>query len=156
MLNLFKTARSHRHTRVITVLALFVFACIVTATIVIARNVSSVSSVTAAPATTSTAALRPIPPASGTEVEMVTLRPWGFEPQEITRPPGPFVLAVDNHSELDQLEISLDVESGPKVHAVDVSKNKFKWRKKLALPPGVYALRETSHPEWLCRITIQP
>jgi hypothetical protein len=87
---------------------------------------------------------------------MVTLRPWGFEPQEITRPPGPFVLAVDNHSELDQLEISLDVESGPKVHAVDVSKNKFKWRKKLALPPGVYVLRETSHPEWLCRITIQP
>jgi hypothetical protein len=66
------------------------------------------------------------------------------------------VLAVDNHSELDHLEISLDVESGPKVHAVDVSKNKFKWRKKLALPPGVYVLRETSHPEWLCRITIQP
>lgn len=94
--------------------------------------------------------------AQPTEAEIIVLRPWGFEPKEISRGPGPFFLAVDNHSGLDEVNVSLDRETGPKLHAVGVSKNRPKWRQKVTLPPGTYLLRETSHPEWECRITIQP
>lgn len=95
-------------------------------------------------------------PPQNIEAEIIVLRPWGFEPKEISRPPGPFFLALDNRSRLDQVEVSLDRESGPKVQATGVSKNKTKWREKMTLPPGTYLLREASHPEWVCRITIQP
>lgn len=95
-------------------------------------------------------------PPANIEAEIIVLRPSGFEPKEISRPPGPFFLALDNRSGLDQVEVSLDLESGSKLHATGVSKNKTKWRKKMTLPPGTYLLRETSHPEWVCRITIQP
>lgn len=91
-----------------------------------------------------------------TEVEMVTLRPWGFEPAQITRPPGPFALVVENRSEFEPIDVSLDVESGPKLHALGLSKSKTKWRQKLVLTPGTYRLREASHPEWSCLITVQP
>lgn len=95
-------------------------------------------------------------PSSNIEAEIIVLRPWGFEPKEISRPPGPFFLALDNRSGLDQVEVSLDLESGPKVHVTGVSKNKTKWRQKMTLPPGTYLVHEASHPEWVCRITIQP
>src|SRR5258707_9850968 len=36
------------------------------------------------------------------EVELITVRPTGFEPKEITRPPGRFLLGVDNKSGLDE------------------------------------------------------
>ena len=117
---------------------------VVTATIVIGRGSPSGA------AATNPNNDRPI------EVEIVTLRPWGFEPAQITRPPGPFLLAVDNHSELDQIDVSLDVEAGPKLHALGLSKGKTKWRQKLVLTPGTYRLNEASHPEWSCLITVQP
>lgn len=90
------------------------------------------------------------------EAEIIALHPWGFEPKEISRPPGPFFLALDNRSGLDQMDVSLERETGPKFRAIGVSKNKRKWREKLTLPPGTYLLREANHPEWVCRITIQP
>ena len=95
-------------------------------------------------------------PTQAIEAEIIVLRPWGFEPTEISRPAGPFFLAVDNRSGLDHVDVSLHLETGPKFHAISVSKNKTKWRQKMTLPPGTYVLREASHPEWRCRITIQP
>ena len=90
------------------------------------------------------------------EAEMIVLRPSGFEPKEITRPAGPFYLALHNLSRLDQLDVSLDPESGPRLHAIGVTNNKTRWQQKLTLLPGTYLLREANHPEWVCRITIQP
>lgn len=95
-------------------------------------------------------------PTQPIEAEVIVLRPWGFEPKEISRPPGPFFLALHNLSRLDELDVSLDPESGPRLQAIGVTKNKTRWHQKLTLPPGTYLLREASHPEWVCRITIQP
>ena len=95
-------------------------------------------------------------PARPIEAEFIVLKPWGFEPQEISRPTGPFFLALHNLTGLAQLDVSLDRESGPSLHAIGVTKNKTRWQQKMTLPPGTYLLREASHPEWVCRITIQP
>ena len=95
-------------------------------------------------------------PTQPIEAEIIVLRPSGFEPKEITRPAGPFYLALHNLTRLDQLDVSLDPESGPRLQAIGVTKNKTRWQQKMTLPPGTYLLREASHPEWVCRITIQP
>jgi hypothetical protein len=89
------------------------------------------------------------------EAEIVTLHPWGFEPKEINRPTGPFFLALDDRSGLSAVEVTLDSESGHRLHAPGLSKNKAKWRQRLTLPPGTYVLREANNPEWTCRITIE-
>ena len=91
-----------------------------------------------------------------TEVEIVTIRHNGFEPKELTRPPGPFFLNINNQSEFDEIDVSLEAESGHKVHALKLPKNRGKWRQKLVLTPGTYVLREANNPEWSCRITVQP
>ncbi|HEY3028105.1 MAG TPA: hypothetical protein VGJ55_18300 [Pyrinomonadaceae bacterium] len=101
------------------------------------------------------------PKATGTqtgerfEVELVTLLPTGFEPAEITRPAGPFLLGVNNRTGLQELSLQVVDETGITVVARRMIKVKT-WRKVINLLPGHYVLRETGHPEWLCRITIIP
>jgi hypothetical protein len=90
------------------------------------------------------------------EVERVTLRRHGFEPARITRPKGPFVLALDNLSELEQVEIRLLREAGNHLKTFPVSKNRVRWREAVDLNPGTYVLTEVDHPEWACRIVITP
>lgn len=90
------------------------------------------------------------------EVEIITVRPEGFEPKEMTRPPGPFFLIIDNKSGFDEIDISLDAETGQKVHAEKLPKNRGKSKQRIVLTPGTYVLREANNPEWGCRITVQP
>ena len=91
-----------------------------------------------------------------TEVEIITVRPEGFAPKEMTRPPGPVYLIIDNQSGFEEIDISLDAESGQKVHAVKLPKNRGKSKQRIVLTPGTYMLREARNPEWSCRITVQP
>lgn len=50
----------------------------------------------AAPTSVLTAARAAAPQNDKFVVERVTIFPYGFEPEEITRPVGPFLLAIDN------------------------------------------------------------
>jgi uncharacterized protein (DUF58 family) len=96
-------------------------------------------------------------PGSGTErieATVITVRPNGFEPAEITRPKGRFILAVNNRTLSTDLELQLERENGNHVREVKVHRNRPNWREVVDLPPGQYVLREASHPDWACRITI--
>lgn len=96
-------------------------------------------------------------PGSGTErveATVITIRPGGFEPAEITRPKGRFILAVNDRTWLPEVELRLERENGNRVHEVKVHRNRPNWREMVDLPPGQYVLREASHPDWACRITI--
>ena len=88
--------------------------------------------------------------------ETVVIRPWGFEPDEISRPQSQFVLRVDNRSGLDEVSLRLDGQSGGSVRAAAVPRSKLDWRDTLDLPPGTYLLKEAGHPGWECKITITP
>ena len=87
------------------------------------------------------------------EVELIDLRPSGFEPHEITRPTGRFLLGVNNRSGLTDLSLVLANESGRLEGSKRLSRMKT-WREALDLQPGRYVLREATHSDWLCRITI--
>ena len=104
-------------------------------------------------AVTPVAAQRPIAIAN-IEAELVTVTPHGFEPQQITRPPGPFLLMLDNRSGLRQVNLGLSLEAGAQLREVPVPREQPDWSEVIALPPGRYVLTEADHPRWLCRIAI--
>ena len=84
---------------------------------------------------------------------MIDLRPSGFEPRDVTRPAGRFLLGVNNRTGLADLSFVLVHESGRSVGGKRLNKLKT-WRQVLDLHPGRYVLREANHRDWLCRITI--
>lgn len=91
------------------------------------------------------------------EGEIVSAQPNGFEPNQITRPAGEFLLMVDNRTGLDQLQVRLErVVGKERLDDIGLTKRAYSWNTVLKLPPGEYILTEASHPEWVCRITLTP
>lgn len=90
------------------------------------------------------------------ETELVTITPTGFDPAEITRPQGRFILKVDNRGGLEEVTLQLDGLRGGREREVRVRRTALDWRDLLDLRPGAYVLREAGHPGWACRITITP
>ena len=87
------------------------------------------------------------------EMELLTLQPSGFEPAEITRPAGRFLLAVNNRTGQPELSLELVSNAGRTVRTILISRE-TNFRQVLSLPTGSYTLRETSHRNWVCGITI--
>ena len=90
------------------------------------------------------------------ESELITVTPAGFDPHEIARPRGRFLLAVENRSGLNELDLRLDREAGGRLREARMPWGHLRWRDVVDLPPGRYVLTEVSRPEWACRITITP
>ena len=91
---------------------------------------------------------------SDLQAEIITITPRGFEPVQITRPPGRFILMVDNHSELAEVIFRLDQEGGARLYEVPMPQERAEWSEVIELQPGTYLLTEAQHADWLSRITI--
>jgi hypothetical protein len=88
------------------------------------------------------------------EVESILLQGNGFEPNEITRRHGRFMLAISNRSGSNELSLRLDRLNGNRLHEARMAKGRIRWNQAFNLPPGDYVLSEQNHPEWVCRITL--
>ena len=95
-------------------------------------------------------------PQEALQAEIITIRETGFDPQQLTRPHGRFILMVENRSGLGDVELQLNRQTGNSLHAVHVSKEQLDWHDEIDLGPGNYVLTEANHPEWSCQITITP
>lgn len=93
-------------------------------------------------------------PTQHIEAEVITIRSTGFEPSEITRPKGPFVLAIENRSGLQAMQLRLDSVGVARLLDFQMPKTKHDWNDRLDLPPGKYVLSDAYHPDWACSITI--
>jgi hypothetical protein len=89
------------------------------------------------------------------EVELITLRPAGFEPFEITRPKDPFVLFIDDRSG-KETSLVLKPLKGERLRAISLNRKKSEWHDVLNLSPGTYVLQDANNPELRCQITILP
>jgi len=89
------------------------------------------------------------------EVELITLRPAGFEPTEISRPKGPLVLFVEDRSGKENSSLELKRMSGERLRAIGLQRKKSEWNEVVDLPPGTYVLQD-GDSEWRCQITILP
>jgi hypothetical protein len=87
------------------------------------------------------------------ETELITLKPAGFEPSEIARPAGEFILMVENRSG-QPADLRVSRESGQHLHEVESSREEPDWNELMDLHPGRYVLTEANHPEWVCQIII--
>ena len=90
------------------------------------------------------------------ETELITLQPSGFEPSEIRRPQGAFILGVDNRAGVESIELQFMRADGQRLNALQTPKRKVSWREVVDLPPGEYVLSVAAHPEWTCNVTILP
>ena len=90
------------------------------------------------------------------ETELVTITPTGFEPAEITRPQGRFMLAIDNRSGLDDVDLYLERETVGRVNVALSRRGKLAWRETIDFPPGNYVLRAANDQSWRCAFTITP
>ena len=93
-------------------------------------------------------------PIANFESELITITSHGFEPQEVSRPNGPFLLMVDNRSGLNTTSLALTRDTGARTHEMRVPREEPNWSDVVNLPPGRYVLSESDHPRWTCRITI--
>lgn len=98
----------------------------------------------------------PNAPGEPLEAELVTLRPTGFEPSEISRPLGEFLLVVNNQSGLAEINLRLARELGGTVREVRINAGRLRSGHFEMLPLGRYVLTEANHPGWICRIAIRP
>jgi hypothetical protein len=94
------------------------------------------------------------------ESELITLRPFGFEPAEINRPAGEVVFVINNRSHLQDVSFTLSRVQGnrstQKVKDVGLKRGQVNWLDRYNLPPGDYVLTVAGHPEWNCAITLTP
>lgn len=104
-----------------------------------------------APASVSVQRPRPI---AQMQSELITISPHGFEPQAITRPPGGFLLMIDNRSGLAITSLELTSEPGARTREMRIPREEPNWSEVIDLQPGRYVLTETDHPRWHCRITV--
>lgn len=88
------------------------------------------------------------------EAELVTVHPTGFEPTEITRPKGKFLLIVNNRSGLTEVDLQLRRNAGTKLREKKLQFAKRRWSEVIQLPPGQYEITEANNPEWIFRMTI--
>ncbi len=95
-----------------------------------------------------------IKPANLLGAEHLTLRPTGFEPSEIVRPAGRFLLAVDNRAGVGELAFILVREDGLLATSSLVENKKFRVRRVVDLLPGRYSLKVVDHPDWVCAINV--
>jgi hypothetical protein len=100
--------------------------------------------------------MRPPTSTDEVEVELITLRPYGFEPAEITRFKGSFVLFVDDRSGQEHSSLVLQRDKGDRLRAVNLNRKKSEWQGLLELPPGDYVLQDTDNADLRCRLTILP
>ena len=90
------------------------------------------------------------------EVELITVRPAGFEPAEISRPKGPFVLFIDDRSGTDSSSLVLKRLNNERLRAVNLDRKKSDWHDVVDLAPGTYVLQDAANSELRCQITILP
>jgi hypothetical protein len=84
----------------------------------------------------------------------LTLRSDGFDPAEVMRPAGRFMLSVDNRSGVDAVTLILRRGNGSKVVEIKVLNGHGDWGESIELQPGRYTLIEADHPSWKCDFLI--
>jgi hypothetical protein len=84
----------------------------------------------------------------------LTLRSDGFDPAEVVRPAGRFMLSVDNRSGVDKITLLLRRGDGSKVVEIKVLNGNGDWSESIELRPGRYTLSEADHPSWKCDFLI--
>jgi uncharacterized cupredoxin-like copper-binding protein len=97
-----------------------------------------------------------IQPPNMLETQRITLTPMGFEPAEVTRPAGRFLLAINDRSGQGDSRFVLRRSTGEQLREFRVAgtPRKHEWREVVNLPPGRYLLSDGDNPEHVCHLLL--
>ena len=97
-----------------------------------------------------------IQPPNMLETQRITLTPMGFEPAEVTRPAGRFLLAINDRSGQGDSRFVLRRSTGEQLREfrVAITPRKHEWREVVNLPPGRYLLSDGDNPEHVCHLLL--
>jgi hypothetical protein len=94
------------------------------------------------------------PAAAPYEVEVVSLFRHGFEPAEISRPAGPFLLVIRSYDH--DSDHGFDAASGDQgVLPAAMNKDQFRWTGLVSLGAGDHVLQDHDRAERHLKITIR-
>jgi uncharacterized cupredoxin-like copper-binding protein len=90
------------------------------------------------------------------ETQRITLTPMGFEPAEVTRPAGRFLLAINDRSGQRDSSFVLRRSTGERLREFRPGEThrKHEWREVVNLPPGRYLLSDVENPEHVCHFLL--
>jgi hypothetical protein len=100
----------------------------------------------------------PLTPQEGEQIAKVillTVRPAGFEPAEVTLTADSYLVVIQNRGGLRGLTLRLDEEARGRLLEISL-KARLDWRRRVNLPPGNYTITSTDHPEWVCHVKVTP
>jgi len=99
---------------------------------------------------------QPIQPPNMLETQRITLTPMGFEPADITRPAGRFLLAINDRSGQGDKSFVLRRSTGEQLREFRLAgtPRKHEWREVVNLPPGRYLLTDSENPEHICHLLL--
>src|ERR1700750_637125 len=89
------------------------------------------------------------------EIEAVTITPEGFDPQQLERTAGPFILSVTNQSGVDALNVRIETEQHERFREKSLPLVTPYWRERIAPPRGKDIIPEENHPEWTLTLIIK-
>lgn len=80
----------------------------------------------------------------------------GFEPTQVTRRVGKFLLTADDHrsDKTQQLTLRLSSEGGEHLRDIKVPEGVADWAEEIDLSAGKYVLAVVGRFDWTCRIEI--
>ena len=95
-------------------------------------------------------------PQESEEILQLVVGDGGFEPAEVTRRAGKFLLTADDRrgDKSWALRLRLGREGGEQLREIEVPPGVTDWAEELDLPRGSYVLTEAGHPAWTCRVEI--
>lgn len=119
------------------------------------ENVPDLAIVVAAkPETETQPRVEPTPVPERLSVELITITPRGFEPNEITRPAGPVLFVVVNRGEFPTMDLRLLAENGSVLRQAQMPRNRRKWSVPVDLPAGRYRVVDAKRPEMVLNVDI--
>jgi len=89
-------------------------------------------------------------------IKAVYLRitPLGIEPAELTLPAGRYLVAIDNDSGFNAVDVKIDKEGGPRLASAQLPSGRRKWREFVDFTPGGHVLADPNEAKRVCRLTI--
>jgi hypothetical protein len=88
-------------------------------------------------------------------VAPIVLRPHGFEPAKLEIGSGKILIAVYNRTGLAEINLRIERElGGEHIKEETVKAGRRHWKTMMELAPGSYVVRETKHPNWVCRLSV--
>lgn len=91
------------------------------------------------------------------EPATLTLNSDGFAPAELTLGAGKVLLILNKRLGQNPAEIELrEAGSDNLIHRVRMAENRLRWAEILELRAGTYSLSVVDHPEWACKVTVNP